>query len=42
MGSLLLADGKFIALGERGTLALIEPSSEKSKELTRTYFAQIG
>jgi outer membrane protein assembly factor BamB len=41
-GSLLLADGKFIALGERGTLALLEPSSEKWKELGRAYYSQIG
>jgi outer membrane protein assembly factor BamB len=28
-GSAILADGKFIVLGERGTLALVQPSQEK-------------
>jgi outer membrane protein assembly factor BamB len=40
-GSAILADGKFIVLGERGTLALVEPSSEKFVELARTSFPQI-
>ncbi|QDU82125.1 outer membrane biogenesis protein BamB [Polystyrenella longa] len=36
-GSMILADGKFIVLGERGTLALVEVSSEEFKEISRTF-----
>jgi len=41
-GSLLLADGKFIALGERGTLALIQPDPKKYVELATTNYTEIG
>ncbi|MEZ6064865.1 MAG: PQQ-binding-like beta-propeller repeat protein [Planctomycetaceae bacterium] len=34
-GSKILADGKFIVLGERGTLALVQPSPEGWRELSR-------
>ncbi|MCA9040583.1 MAG: PQQ-like beta-propeller repeat protein, partial [Planctomycetaceae bacterium] len=36
-GSMILADGKFIVLGERGTLALVEVSSQEFKEISRAY-----
>ncbi|MAT15401.1 MAG: hypothetical protein CMJ46_09040 [Planctomyces sp.] len=36
-GSMILADGKFIVLGERGTLALVEVNSEEYQELSRAY-----
>ena len=41
-GSLLLADGKFIALGEFATLALIEPNPKKFVELAHATYAEIG
>lgn len=41
-GSLLLADGKFIVLAERGTLALVKPNPTKLEEISRTSFKQIG
>ncbi len=41
-GSLLQADGKFIVLAERGTLALVKPSTTKLEEISRTSFKQIG
>lgn len=34
-GSLILADGKFIVLGERGTLALVNPSPAGYEEVSR-------
>lgn len=41
-GSKILADGKFIVLGERGTLALVKASSEKFEEISRTSYPEIG
>ncbi len=38
-GSALLADGKFIVLGERGLLALVEVNSKEFKEISRVKFA---
>jgi hypothetical protein len=34
-GSLLLTDGKLIALGEGGLLALVKPSPQKLQEVSR-------
>lgn len=34
-GSAILADGKFIVLGERGTLALVEATAEAFREVSR-------
>ncbi|MEZ6044555.1 MAG: PQQ-binding-like beta-propeller repeat protein [Planctomycetaceae bacterium] len=36
-GSKILADGKFIVLGERGTLALVEVSPKEFIEISRAY-----
>ncbi|MDX1968090.1 MAG: PQQ-binding-like beta-propeller repeat protein [Planctomycetaceae bacterium] len=41
-GSKILADGKFIVLAERGTLALVKPSTEKLEEISRVQFPQMG
>jgi len=41
-GSKILADGKFIILGERGTLALARVSSEKLEEISRASYPQIS
>lgn len=41
-GSAILADRKLIVLGERGTLALVEPNPERWVELGRTSYPQIG
>ena len=41
-GSMLLADGKFVALAERGTLALLEPNSKEWKEISRVQFPEMG
>lgn len=40
-GSLILADGKFIIMAERGTLALAEPSVEGYREISRTSFPEL-
>lgn len=40
-GSMILADGRFIVLGERGTLALIELSENELKEISRTFYREI-
>lgn len=40
-GSKIIADGKFIVLGERGTLALVKIDSEKFEEISRTSFPEI-
>lgn len=41
-GSKILADGKFIVLAERGTLALVKPSTEHFEEISRVQFSQMG
>lgn len=41
-GSKILADGKFIVLGERGTLALVKVNPEKFEEISRTSYPEIG
>lgn len=40
-GSKILADGKFIALAERGTLSLMRPSAEKFDEISRVQFREL-
>ena len=40
-GSAILADNKFIVLGERGTLAIVKVDPEKFSEVCRTSFPQI-
>jgi outer membrane protein assembly factor BamB len=40
-GSGIFADGKLILLGERGTLALVEPNTTKWVELARAAYPQI-
>jgi hypothetical protein len=40
-GSKILVDGKFIVLGERGTLALVKASPEKFEEISRTSYPEI-
>lgn len=40
-GSAVLADGKFIVLGEQGTLALVEINPEKFVEISRVKFTQM-
>lgn len=40
-GSKILADGKFIVLGERGTLALVKIDPENFEEISRTSFPEI-
>jgi len=40
-GSSILADGKFIILGERGTLTLARPNAEKYDEISRVKFPQM-
>lgn len=40
-GSKILADGKFIVLGERGTLALVEPSTTAFREISRTSYKNL-
>ncbi len=41
-GSMTLADGKFLVLGERGTLALAKVNSEKFEEISRTSYKEIS
>ncbi|OYW21877.1 MAG: hypothetical protein B7Z55_05325, partial [Planctomycetales bacterium 12-60-4] len=41
-GSMILADGKFIVLAERGTLALVKPSTELHEEISRVQYPQMG
>jgi outer membrane protein assembly factor BamB len=41
-GSKILADGKFIVLAERGTLALVEPSVEGFRELSRVQYPEMS
>lgn len=40
-GSMILADGKFIILAERGTLALAKPNPEKYEEISRVQFREL-
>lgn len=40
-GSATLADGKFIVLGERGTLALVEVSPKKFHEISRVRYPEM-
>jgi outer membrane protein assembly factor BamB len=40
-GSMILADGKFIVLGERGTLALVKINPEQFEEISRTSYSEI-
>lgn len=41
-GSAILADGKFIVLGERGTLALVEVNPAKFHEISRAAIPELG
>ncbi|MBI5760123.1 MAG: PQQ-like beta-propeller repeat protein [Planctomycetales bacterium] len=41
-GSAILADGKFIVLGERGLLALVKVNPNKFEEISRVKFPQMG
>jgi len=41
-GSKILADGKFIILAERGTLALVQPDPDKFVEISRCSFPELG
>lgn len=41
-GSAILADGKFIVLGERGTLALVRATPEKFEEISRCRGPEMG
>ena len=41
-GSCILADGKFIVLGERGVLALVECNPKEYKEISRVKYSQMG
>lgn len=40
-GSAILADGKFIVLGERGTLALVELNSKRFREISRVHYPEM-
>jgi len=40
-GSKIIADGKFIVLGERGTLALVKISPDKFEEISRLSYPEI-
>jgi outer membrane protein assembly factor BamB len=41
-GSAILADGKFIVLGERGVLALVENNPKEFKEISRVQYPEAG
>ncbi len=41
-GSKILADGKFIVLAERGTLAIVRPSTQGLEEISRVQFPEMG
>lgn len=41
-GSAILAEEKFIVLGERGTLALVELNPQKFREISRARFEELG
>lgn len=41
-GSMVLADGKFWVLAERGTVALVKPNPDHLEEICRTSFKEIG
>jgi len=41
-GSALLADGRLIVMGERGTLALVDLNPEKFQEISRVKYAELG
>lgn len=41
-GSAILAEGKFIVMGERGTLALVEVSPRKFTEISRVKYPEAG
>lgn len=41
-GSMIVADGKFIVLAERGTLSLVRPSKTEFAEISRVGFPQMG
>lgn len=41
-GSMIVADGKFVVLAERGTLSLVKPDADEYVELGRCSFPQIG
>lgn len=41
-GSAILADGKFIVMGERGTLALVAADPQKFREISRIRFPEAG
>jgi outer membrane protein assembly factor BamB len=40
-GSAIFADGRFIVMGERGTLALVEGTPERFREISRATFAEL-
>lgn len=40
-GSAIFADGRFIVMGERGTLALVEATLERFRELSRASFPEL-
>jgi outer membrane protein assembly factor BamB len=40
-GSAIFADGRFIVLGERGTLALVEATPERFREISRATFPEL-
>jgi hypothetical protein len=40
-GSAIFADGRFIVMGERGTLALVEATAERFREISRARFPEL-